>query len=141
MSSTKHIRYYQKGEKIIREGAEEEGMYIILEGSVSITLRGENESMKVAELHKGDFFGEISLFEKIPRSATATADETVKVVFIDNADELKVFLMKNPAFAAKMVSVLAIRLAKTDRLLIKEFKAKNKLQAMRDVSGLHYFAE
>jgi hypothetical protein len=65
----------------------------------------------------------------------------VKVVFIDNESQLKDFLSKNPAFAAKMVSILSKRLAKTDKLLIKEFRERNKLEAMRDVSGLHYFSD
>jgi CRP-like cAMP-binding protein len=141
MANIKHIRYYQKSEKIIKEGDEEQRMYIILEGTVKISLRAGGEEIQVAELKKGDFFGEITLFEKIPRSATATALDNVKVVFIDNESQLKDFLSKNPAFAAKMVSILSKRLAKTDKLLIKEFRERNKLEAMRDVSGLHYFSD
>jgi CRP-like cAMP-binding protein len=141
MAHVKHIRYFQKGERIIKEGDEEQRMYIILEGTVKISLDADGDEIEVAELKKGDFFGEISLFEKIPRSATATARDNVKVVFIDNEIQLKEFLLKNPAFASKMVYILAKRLAKTDKLLIKEFKERNKLQAMRDMSGLHYFAD
>ena len=141
MAHIKHIRYFQKGERIIREGDEEQRMYIILEGTVRISLDADGDEIEVAELKKGDFFGEISLFEKIPRSATATAMDNVKVVFIDNEVQLKEFLLKNPAFASKMVYILSKRLAKTDKLLIKEFRERNKLQAMRDMSGLHYFAE
>jgi len=141
MASSKHIRYFQKGERIIREGHQEQKMYIILEGNVAITLDAGGDEIEVAKLKKGDFFGEISLFEKIPRSATATAQDNVKVVFIENEDQLKEFLLKNPSFAAKMVHILAKRLAKTDKILIEEFREKNKLQAMKDMSGLHYFLD
>ncbi|PKL35185.1 MAG: cyclic nucleotide-binding protein [Spirochaetae bacterium HGW-Spirochaetae-1] len=141
MASSKHVRYFQKGERIIREGHQEQKMYIILEGNVVITLDAGGDEIEVAKLKKGDFFGEISLFEKIPRSATATAQDNVKVVFIENEDQLKEFLLKNPSFAAKMVHILAKRLAKTDKILIEEFREKNKLQAMKDMSGLHYFLD
>ncbi len=125
---SKNILYYQNGENIIKAGSLEQRMYIILEGKVSIILTDGNEQFVVATLGKGDFFGEISLFTSIPRSATVKALGDVKLAFIDNVAQLKAFLIKNPAFAAKMVQILSQRLAKTDEILIGKISENTRLR-------------
>ncbi len=130
---SKNIMYYQNGENIIRAGQQEQRMYIILEGRVSIILQSGEEQFVVATMEKGDFFGEISLFTDHPRSATVRSLGDVKLAYIDNVAQLKAFLIKNPAFAAKMVQILAQRLAKTDEILvgkISEIKRLKQTQAI-----------
>jgi CRP-like cAMP-binding protein len=84
-------------------------------------------------LKKGDFFGEISLFNNIPRSATAIATGNVKLAYIDNSDQLREFLVQNPVFAAKMVHTLAKRLAKTDEILVGKISELNRIKITRDI--------
>lgn len=127
------IMFFQNAEKIIQTGMKENRMYIILDGFVSIYLTDGKNKIEVAKLKKGDFFGEISLFNNTPRSATVTADGDVKLVTIDNVEQLKVFLIKNPAFAAKMVHILAKRLAQTDEILLGKISELNRLKITRDV--------
>lgn len=130
---SKNIMYYQNGENIIKAGQREQRMYIILEGRVSIILQSGEEQFVVATMEKGDFFGEISLFTDHPRSATVRSLGDVKLAYIDNVTQLKAFLIKNPAFAAKMVQILAQRLAKTDEILvgkISEIKRLKQTQAI-----------
>ncbi len=129
----KSIMYFQNGERIIEAGKVETRMYIILEGEVQISLSDKIDKITVALLKKGDFFGEISLFNKTPRSATATAIGNVKVAFIDNAEQLRLFLIKNPVFAAKMVTTLAQRLSKTDEILVGKISEINRLKITRDI--------
>ncbi len=129
----RNIRYYQRGERIIEAGGTDKGMYIILEGEVEITLSDGSNKVVVAVLKKNDFFGEISLFNDTPRSANAMALGNVKVVRIDSPMQLKAFLLKNPAFAAKMVGVLGQRLAKTDEILIGKISELNRLKVTRDI--------
>ncbi len=129
----KSIVYFQNGERIIEAGKIETRMYIILEGEVQISLSDKIDKINVALLKKGDFFGEISLFNKIPRSATATAVGNVKLAFIDNVDQLRAFLVKNPVFAAKMVHTLAQRLAKTDEILVGKISELNRIKITRDI--------
>lgn len=129
----KNIVYFQNGERIIEAGKIETRMYIILEGEVQITLSDKIDKITVAQLKKGDFFGEISLFNNIPRSATATAAGNVKLAFIDNSDQLRDFLIKNPVFAAKMVHTLAKRLAKTDEILVGKISELNRIKITRDI--------
>ncbi len=129
----KNIVYFQNGERIIEAGKVETRMYIILEGEVQISLSDKIDKITVANLKKGDFFGEISLFNNIPRSATATASGNVKLAYIDNAEQLREFLIKNPVFAAKMVHTLAKRLAKTDEILVGKISELNRIKITRDI--------
>jgi len=129
----KQIVFYQRSEKIIKAGTTEQRMYIILEGEVEISLSDGNNWIVVAKLRKGDFFGEISLFNNTPRSADAIAAGDVKLAYIDSVEELKAFLLKNPVFAAKMVHILAQRLAKTDEILIGKVSELNRLKVLKDV--------
>jgi len=126
------IVYYQNGERIIQTGSIEKGMYIILDGEVSISLSKGSDNFNVAILKKNDFFGEISLFNNTPRSANAFAIGNVKLVVIDNIDQLHSFLISNPTFAAKMVKTLAQRLSKTDELLIGKISELNRIKVTQD---------
>jgi CRP/FNR family transcriptional regulator, cyclic AMP receptor protein len=130
---SKRIMRYTNNERIIKAGTIEQRMYIILEGKVSISLSDGENMFEVAELKKGDFFGEISLFTNTPRSANVTAVGDVQLAYIDRVEELKAFLMRNPAFAAKMVQILCSRLAETDKLLIGKMSELNRVKLMRDV--------
>lgn len=114
----KNIVYFQNAEDIIKTGQTEQKMYIILEGRVNVFLTSGEANINVATLSKGDFFGEISLFTEHPRSATVRALGEVKLAYIENAKQLNSFLCANPQFAAKMVQILAKRIAKTDEILI-----------------------
>lgn len=119
---------YQNSEKIIEAGKRENKMYIILEGFVTIYLTDGKNKIEVARMKKGDFFGEMSLFNNTPRSATAIAEGDVKLCTVDNAMQLKAFLIKNPSFAAKMVHILCKRLAETDEILLGKISELNRLK-------------
>ncbi len=127
------ILNYVAGERIIESGKTEQRMYIILDGTVDIVLAEGTNKIVVANLKKGDFFGEISLFNNTPRSANAFAISDVKLAFIDNLNQLKAFLLKNPSFAAKMVHTLAGRLAQTDEILIGKINELNRLKLTGEI--------
>ncbi len=138
----KKIVYYINGEKIIKDGDTDKRMYIILEGTVNITLSDGREKIDVATLQKGAFFGEMSLFNDAPRSATVTASsDNVRLTYIDNTDDLKKFLHLNPSFAARMAQIMAKRLAKTNEILIKEFKQLNKYKYLNNLTDYHSIHE
>lgn len=127
------LLHYAAGERIIETGKLEQRMFIILEGSVEIVLTDGQESIVVANLNKGDFFGEISLFNNTPRSANVRAVEAVQLAYIDNLQQLKAFLVRNPNFASKMVHVLAKRLAKTDEILIGKVNELKRLKLLGEI--------
>ncbi|MFC1522010.1 cyclic nucleotide-binding domain-containing protein [Elusimicrobiota bacterium] len=71
------VKLFELGSKetIITEGDIGREMYVIYKGSVSITLKKK----KITELKEGDFFGEISITTKAPRTATVQAKKSCQV--------------------------------------------------------------
>jgi CRP-like cAMP-binding protein len=120
------ILKYKKGETIVKQGDKEQRMYIILKGEVRIALCDEIREVELTLLKKHDFFGEISLFNKEPRSASAVAMGNVELTYIDSDEELDRFLLKNPGFSRKMVKVLAGRLARTNDIIREELCGKSR---------------
>ena len=69
---------------VIIEGEKSRGLFILLKGNVSIFKTDNTQSMiRLALLEKGDFFGEMSLFDDAPRSATAVAESNCELFYLD----------------------------------------------------------
>jgi hypothetical protein len=104
------------GEYLFREGEIGTEMYILQDGQVEIlkTLGGEDKQLAVLE--KGDFFGEMSLLEDLPRTASARTLVPCKVLKI-NGTTFDQMLRSNPEIAVRMMRKLSRRLRETDRLL------------------------
>jgi CRP-like cAMP-binding protein len=70
------------------EGEPTRGLYVILDGTVSVykTDPGTNSLARLAVLESGAYFGELSLFDTAPRSATVTAETTVQCFVLDAAE-------------------------------------------------------
>ncbi|EOQ95301.1 cyclic nucleotide-binding domain protein [Leptospira wolbachii serovar Codice str. CDC] len=103
-------------------------MYLILQGKVEIFSEREGVTLKLAELEKGAFFGELALFQDFPRSATAVAlVDSILLGFFQ--PELKTLLETKPRVGNDLLlsfaSIIADRLRKTnDTLEAAYFKSK-----------------
>ena len=119
-----HRRDYKVGDFIFKNRAPGEGMYIIMRGSIKITIgtRSGNENT-LAELEKGEFFGELALFDDEPRSANAIEIEDCKLLGFFTQD-LMILQERNPVLGHKIMfnlgGLLGERLRKTNHMLIKE---------------------
>lgn len=137
-----HIRKYRAGETIFRQNENGVGMYIIVKGSVTISLiedifmEGDKEKeVVVARLESGDFFGELSLVEDASRrSATSSAAEDTVLIGFFKPDLLEV-LERSSTTGVKVVfrlaEVLGRRLKETtDKIshLKKEIRLLAELQ-------------
>jgi len=102
---------YKKGTAIIEEGAESPySFYIILSGSVRVVKNySKYDQTVVAVLSSGDFFGEMSLFMKKPRTATiVTAEDTVVLeITQDNVYEV---MKLNPHIFCSIIETLCKRI-------------------------------
>ncbi len=75
------------GEVIIRQGDQGDRFYIIKSGSVEISVEeGGGRKAVLAVLSKGDYFGEIALVKKVPRTATATALSECSLLVLEKGD-------------------------------------------------------
>jgi CRP-like cAMP-binding protein len=98
-----HLRMIrvQPGYQVIKQGDPGDAFYLIANGKVSVSVKKGFRSVKVAELKKDDFFGEMALISNEPRSATVTAEEVSELFVLQKADFDKI-LMKNPAIAQEL---------------------------------------
>jgi len=75
------------GEVIFRENDEASAMYVVLAGEIEVTKSSRNGvEARVAMLGPGDWFGEMSIVDVQPRSATVRAVAPSKLVRISAAD-------------------------------------------------------
>jgi CRP-like cAMP-binding protein len=114
-------RRLKKGEILFREGDTGQEMFVIRAGSVVISkaVLGRVEQV-LARMGEGEFFGEMSLFDRAPRSATVQAD-TETVLFCLDRDSLRQFVEVSPraaaAFFYTMVQVFIQRLRASGELV------------------------
>lgn len=90
-----HNRVYCAGEYIFFQGDPGIGLYIILEGEISVEITAGKEKYRMATFSQGDLFGELALLEDEKRSASAIAvkDSRLSVIFKPDLDE---FVEKYP---------------------------------------------
>jgi len=110
------IRKYATGDIVFSEGDLGTEMYVVHQGRIEILRTMANERRQIATLEKGDFFGEMSLLEELPRNATARALEETKLIEINGAlfDRM---LRRNPEIAVRIMRKLSRRVRQTDEYL------------------------
>lgn len=99
---------FKEGEIVYRKGEMAERMYVILLGKIRMYTGTEPQGDWAEELSKGEFFGEGSLLEPIPRIHTAVALEDSEVVAISRGTFLRM-IRQNPEVSVKMMQRLAQR--------------------------------
>jgi len=78
---------YEPGEAIIKEKARGDGLYIIKSGRVRVVKTDSfGDEHLLAYLSEGEYFGEISLVDRAPRSASVIAEEPSQCVVIKHTD-------------------------------------------------------
>ncbi len=98
------------GTEIVREGDFGHEFYLLLQGTATVRRAGR----KVAQLGEGDYFGELALLDRGPRSATVVADAECEILVIGQREFVGV-LDQVPAVARKLLASMAARLREADR--------------------------
>ena len=102
---------------LFRAGDAGNAMYLIEGGRVRIHVRdSEGHDVTLAELARGDFFGEMAILDRKPRSASATVLEDARLAVLSR-DDFLAFVRNNPNVALEMLSAIGERLRRTDELL------------------------
>ena len=108
----------EKQKVLFRAGEAGDAMYIIERGKVRISVDAtDGRELTLTELGRGDFFGEMALFDGQPRSANATASEESRLAVLSRQHFLSFIVRGNPNVALEMMTALANRLRHTDELL------------------------
>ncbi len=111
------VEKHEAGKVIFSRGDPGESMYVVLSGEVEISVKNDTGEMMVLErATAGDFFGEISLLDLGPRTATAKALSDVEAVVVDRGD-LDELLKARPDSAQMFLTAMGKRLRETARLL------------------------
>lgn len=114
-------RRLRRGEVLFREGESGRELFVIREGTVVVSkpVLGWVEQV-LARLGPGELFGEMSLFDQAPRSATVQAETDARLLCLDQ-ESLQRFVEASPAAAAafffRMVQVFVARLRATSNLV------------------------
>ncbi|MDQ4019767.1 MAG: cyclic nucleotide-binding domain-containing protein [Actinomycetota bacterium] len=97
---------YAEGQRILRKGLTGSGLYVILDGTAAIELDGR----EIAQLGRGEFFGEVSSLLGEAPTADVVAVTPLRCLVVPGPD-LERFLLTNPPVAVNMLKAEALRLA------------------------------
>lgn len=105
------------GDMLFRAGDEGDAMYLIESGRIRISITDEDKRQIVlAELARGDFFGEMAIIDGKQRSADANVIEAGRLAVLSRERFLR-FIKNNPVVALEMLSATFQRLRHTDKML------------------------
>jgi uncharacterized membrane protein len=105
------------GIELFRAGDDGDAMYLIESGRVRIAVSDEDKKeIVLAELARGDFFGEMAIIDGKKRSADAKIIEDARLAVLSRENFLR-FIHDNPNVALEMLSATFSRLRTTDRML------------------------
>jgi len=94
------------GKEMTRQGAAGREFFVLLEGTADVRKNGR----KINSLGPGDFFGEIALVSREPRTATVTATSAVRTLVITDRS-FRRLLDESPQVKTKVMEAMAKRLA------------------------------
>ncbi len=130
-------REFEKDEIIFREEDVGDSVYIVTEGEIAIKRsldKPGDEEKTIAMIEKGNFFGEMALFDNQPRSGSAYAAKRSRVLILKKEDFLNL-QKKDPNTAMTTLiiinRVMSERLRKTSKGFLSSFEFGNVLSAIR----------
>ena len=107
-------RRFPKHKTIVEEGLPGDYMYVIREGRVQVSKLSDDGREKILEfLEAGDFFGEMSLLDNAPRSASVRALSDTRILALSRVDFLNA-MRRSPDVAMAVVQELTRRLRDLD---------------------------
>jgi uncharacterized membrane protein len=115
---------------VFTEGEPGGRLFIIEEGTVEISIGEGKERVALATLVPGQYFGELSLFDGSPRSATATTTKDCVLLALDRDDFLD-FVKKSPVASVQIMGELAERIRQTNALFSSQV-SRNVLEEAED---------
>jgi len=100
---------FAAGEVIFEEGQSAHHLYILVQGKVEVFRRVDSHEYPVATLGEEECFGEMSILEDAPRSASVRALEPTKVLKMDR-ESFRELIIERPQIAFAIFRILSARL-------------------------------
>lgn len=116
-------KIYKDTEIIIKQGEPGDCVFVVQEGLVEIVYETDQGEVLLALRGKGEFFGEMAIFERMPRMATVRAIGDARVLTIDKKNFLH-RIHEDPALAFRLVQTMSAR--------IRELSAEISLQRIKE---------
>jgi CRP/FNR family transcriptional regulator len=117
LEATLTTRTLARGHVVFREGDEGDRLFVVLDGKVKI-LRAAADGREnlLAVLGAGEMFGELSLFDPGPRTATVTTVTEATLASLDH-DDLRPLINERPGVSVQLLQALAQRLRRTNEAM------------------------
>lgn len=120
---------FKPGDTILNEGEDGDSAFLIVDGSVEVSVGAGGQAKTVGRLSAGEVFGEMSLIEPGPRSATVKAVTDTECI-VTNYDEFITSLQDNPERAVEFMKTLVRRLRHMNERVASMNPAKRGLRAL-----------
>jgi len=102
--------FFPEGDRILRQGLTGSAFYVILEGTADVVVDGQRR----ATLHRGEFFGEVSILLGEPPTADIVATSAMRCLVIAGP-AVEPFLVNHPRIMYRMLQAQARRLRNANR--------------------------
>jgi CRP/FNR family transcriptional regulator, cyclic AMP receptor protein len=106
---------YPEDKMIVQEGTDGVGFHLILEGEAKVTMSGKRKAM----LRAGDYFGEISVIDGGPRTASVISTTPIRVLSITSWAFMPL-ATRNPAVARRVMLTLCTRLREARHDVVRD---------------------
>ncbi len=117
LASVLDTRELRENEVLFKAGDKGDALFVVVTGAIELSVRdtaGQKIVLHVAE--RGDVFGELSLLDSGPRTATAIATAPAQLIMLDRED-LHLLFTKKPGAALHMLAAMGAMTRKADALL------------------------
>jgi len=123
-------RTFPAGTRIFTENDPGDGIFVIRDGQVEIAhLIGDRALCVFSKFGPGDFFGEMSVIDDLPRSATTTAVKETRAYFIPRA-EMTALLQRSPELSFKLMREISQRLRDFNQHHLREIIQAERLSTI-----------
>lgn len=108
-SESVSLQHFGAGEQVVRQGAANNALYIIISGQALMTTQDDNSEIhEVLRLKAGEFFGEMTLFSSDSSPTSITALEDLEVMLLP-APIVSQMIDRQPSFAREISQILDLR--------------------------------
>ncbi|HEY5728668.1 MAG TPA: ATP-binding protein [Anaerolineales bacterium] len=139
MAEMTEFRTFPPDHVLCQEGAYEDVLYIIADGSAEISkkmIEGEDDRL-IRVARRGDMVGEMALIQNAPRAATVRTTSVCTVLEMEKQD-FEAILSRNPRMAMDIIHITLDRIRSNDYSMIEELQKSNKVLRQLDRNKLEF---